>query len=65
MRNLKQYPITADEVIEAVQHSIYKELNVPPEEYPVGSTTGICLTHVVQFLVENRNKLEEYLKNKS
>lgn len=60
MRNIKEYPLIVDEVIEAVSNALdsYTTRNL------IGGIDGYALSSVIEFLKDNSKLLEKHLKEK-
>jgi len=62
MRNLEQYPITLDEMVEACEKgskAILDEWEATPEFMPIGDITPLALTEAAKLL----RKMKELLTN--
>jgi hypothetical protein len=57
MRNLKEYPISVDEVIQSVQRAQadYNSLEL------IGGVDGVCLNLLEEFLEEQKERLQLFL----
>lgn len=59
MRNLVQYPITHDEAIAALQ-TTQREYYKSRGEDGVGSTRGVCLLLVEQFILSRKEEFNDF-----
>lgn len=57
MRNLKEYPVTETEIIEAVQHALerYREIG------GIGGLDGFILHHLQDLLKNDKEVMEKLL----
>ena len=62
MRNLWQYPITGDEVINHVMAIADEEREMNEVTLQIGSTRILSLDLLVGFLRSNREALDEYME---
>ena len=59
MRNLAEYPVTANECLELLEKTrLNKEL-----ERKIGSTDLLCLSKVILFLESNKEAFENSLRS--
>lgn len=49
MRNIEQYPITAQEVMDAIATALQREM----DDDRVGGIDGICLEGIRNYLIDN------------
>lgn len=61
VRNLLQYPITADEVLNHVRALRDDEEEISEAYLQIGGTRLLCLNHLIDFLSENELQLKEFL----
>lgn len=57
MRNLAQYPVTKQEVEEILNGLTDKDVGI-------GSITGVVLSYIKEFIEENDDRLENFLRKK-
>jgi len=60
MRNLKQYPITAEEVA----RTLHNELEKLQAAQLVGDTRPLVISYVMEYLASNDSEFSEFLKTK-
>lgn len=64
MRNLNEYPITADETVNALKWAL-SEYTRNIQNYGVGGIEGIAMLLAEKFIAENKEQFDEFVKRKN